>query len=209
MDKTFTRSISFGDNEFFTANILGIDAVHQGLELEASFKPLKGLDINIMGSLNDWRWTNNVENIEVYNDDNDLIANVSAYIKDVHVGDAAQKTAAFNASYDFGNGIKLGMDYNFFGDVYAAFDPLERNAPNADGTVSDSWKLPDYHTVDLNLRYKFDFGPFKATMLGKVNNLLDTKYISDATDGSDHTWQSAYVYYGLGRTWSTSLIVNF
>ena len=43
-----------------------------------------------------------------------------------------------------------------------------------------------------------------------VNNLFDQTYSSDATDGSNHDWKTAYnVFYGFGRTYSLRLKVNF
>ena len=45
---------------------------------------------------------------------------------------------------------------------------------------------------------------------GVVNNLFDQEYISDATDGSNHDWQTAYgIFYGFGRTYNLKLKLNF
>jgi outer membrane receptor protein involved in Fe transport len=48
-----------------------------------------------------------------------------------------------------------------------------------------------------------------ATLFGNVNNLLDTEYISDATDGGTHDYTTARVYYGWGRSWSIGLKIRF
>ena len=58
--------------------------------------------------------------------------------------------------------------------------------------------------------FKFNFGKLNAVLSGNVNNLFDQTYISDATDGSNHDWKTAYnVFYGFGRTYSLRLKVNF
>ena len=49
-----------------------------------------------------------------------------------------------------------------------------------------------------------------ASFSGNVNNVFDQEYIVDATDGSNHDWQSAYkVFYGFGRTYSVKFKVSF
>ena len=57
--------------------------------------------------------------------------------------------------------------------------------------------------------YRFKIGTFDATFVGNINNVLDSEYISDATDGTDHTWKTARVFYGFGRTYSATLKVKF
>jgi len=57
--------------------------------------------------------------------------------------------------------------------------------------------------------YHFKIGEFDATLIGNIDNLLDSNYITDAVDGSDHTSKTAAVYYGFGRTWSTTLKIKF
>ena len=39
--------------------------------------------------------------------------------------------------------------------------------------------------------------------------MFDNAYIMDAADGSDHTWKTAQVFYGFGRTWMTTLKIKF
>ena len=74
---------------------------------------------------------------------------------------------------------------------------------------AEAWKLPDYSTVDLNLNYDFKMGTFRGQLFGNVNNLFNRKYISDALDGSDHTRETAVVWYGFGITWTAGLRISF
>jgi iron complex outermembrane receptor protein len=73
----------------------------------------------------------------------------------------------------------------------------------------DTWKMPNFHLFDLGLKHSFNIGEFDATLLGKMNNIFNVEYISDAFDDGTHTAAGANVYYGTGRTFSLGLKVNF
>ena len=74
----------------------------------------------------------------------------------------------------------------------------------------DSWKMPNFYTIDLGLSYRFDLCKgLKAVIYSNVYNLTNTCYVADATDGATHDWDSALVFYGFGRTWSTGFKVMF
>ncbi len=66
--------------------------------------------------------------------------------------------------------------------------------------------MPDYGVFDVVIRHGFDFGPFDAELTGRINNIFDTDYITDALDGTANT---ALVYYGFGRTFSVGARFNF
>ena len=188
--------------------MLGVDALHMGVEFDFVYNPFKNLNITGMVSVGNWNWMNNLEGVKVYDEDQVEVGEVDLYIKDVKVGDAAQTTAAFGINYKLFDGLKIGVDYNYYTKLFASFDPLKRGTEETDGN-SNSWEMPTYQLFDLNLKYNFDFNGFNSTVYAKVNNLLDEEYISDATDGGDHTWQAATVYYGVGRTWSFGVKVRF
>lgn len=69
--------------------------------------------------------------------------------------------------------------------------------------------MPDYQLMDFNIKYRFKMGKFKSTLYGKIDNILDTEYMSDGFDGSAHDSFTSGVYYGFGRTWSMGLKVKF
>lgn len=200
MDKSVTKSIG---NE--KATIPNIDAIHMGIELEASYKPCSTLDFQAMFSLGDWKWGDDVM-FDLYDDKQNLIGSFNAYIKDLHVGNAAQTTAALMASWEALPKFYIGMDWNYYGRNYADFDPTLRNSAN---DRTESWKMPNYSTLDANISYKFKIGKVNAKFYCNANNLLNKEYIADAKDGSDHTSKSALVYFGNGITWSTGLKIIF
>lgn len=200
-DQGLSRSI--GDQVF---SLLGLNSLHQGLELEATYKPVANLTIRGMASYGDWSYMDDV-NFQQFDDQNNLIGSFNAFIEDVSVGNSAQTTAALGVNYKFFNHLNLGVDATYFGRNYADFDPTTRTGSNSAGI--NSWKMPDVTIIDCNFGYNFKISDVRARLTGNVNNLLDTEYVTDATDGTNHDWKTSPVYYGFGRTYSLGLKLNF
>lgn len=200
MDKSVTKIIGTQ-----TATIPNIDARHMGVELEATFTPCESFNMQAMVSLGNWKWGKDVE-FNLYNDQQELLGSFNAYIKDLHVGNSAQTTAAVMANWEPLPNFGIGVDWNYFGRNYSDFDPTKRNKAT---DREDSWKLPNYSTVDANVNYKFRIAGIDAKFYCKVNNLFNTMYIADAQDGATHTAPTALVWYGDGITWSTGLKITF
>lgn len=210
LDKTITRSL--GGQE--TANITGLNALHQGVEAEVTYHPFDKVDIRLMGSMGDWTWQDDVE-AAMFDENQVFTDSLKIYAKDIHVGDAAQTTAAVGIDYKILPKVKIGLDYNYYDRLFAEYDIEGRTKEELIG--ADAWQLPDYHLLDMNIKYQFKIGNLNATLYGKVNNLLDTEYIADATDQTkfigneiqygDET--NSPVYFGFGRTWSIALKFKF
>jgi len=204
-DRTETARFQQPDGTNATANILGVNALHQGIELDFTYRPSDKLTVTGMASFGNWKWKDNVENVEIFDEDQNLVDTVDLFIKDLKVGDAAQTTMALGLNYEVMPKTTLLLDYNYYDSLYAQFDPSDRGAAN----TPDAWELPAYGLFDAGLRYGFKLGNFDATITGRVNNVLDTEYISDANDGANHDAASALVYYGFGRTYSISTKIRF
>ena len=203
-DRTFTRTVRATEPgaEDYTANLLGVNALHQGIEFDFTYKPSNNLNFSGMLSLGDWKWDNNLENVPVFNENQEEVTTLSLPIKGLKVSNAAQTTAALGMLYKFWDKTSITLDYNYFADLYARIDVL--NYANATEAPSDSYKVPSYGTVDASLRHNFNFGTFDTTLTARVNNLLDTEYIADAIDASD-----PLVFFGFGRTFSLSAKIKF
>lgn len=203
-DRTFTYSRTISGQQYF-ANILGVDALHEGLELDFSFKPTSKLSLSGMASFGNWKWASNVGETQIF-DQNQNVVDVlkGVYIKNLKVGDAAQTTAALGLDYNVFEHIKVGLNYNYYGDLYAYFDPLSRRDPTSS---KQALKMPTYSLLDVNTRFNFNIGTFKASLFANVNNLFNTEYISDANDAA--MLSQASVFFGFGRTYTTGLKINF
>jgi len=211
IDKSLTGSYSNPNDQtnVLYYNLAGVNALHQGVELDFSYNLTHNFKLSGMVSLGDWTWTNNVsailkdENGEVIMDGEDP-RTVNVYSDGLKVGDAAQTTFAVGASYDFASTSTIFADFNYAGDMYSSYYVTGRS----EAGLGNTWKAPAYGLLDLGLRHDFDFASFDASLFGKVNNALNTEYISDAND-QGNGYHDALVYYGAGRTYSVSLKIKF
>ena len=203
LDKATRGSIGTGDNLYFY-NLQGIDALHQGIEIDFRYKATENITVTGMASLGDWQWKSNVTGI-VRDQAGDPVGSPITVVADgLKVGDAAQTTFALGVDYNLATKSNIYIDYNFAGDNYASYDVTNRGSAD----LPNVWKLPDFGLFDVGLRHTFDMGPFETVLIGKVNNALNTEYVSDADD-LNGTSSAAQVYFGSGRTYSVGLQINF
>ncbi|WP_299105887.1 carboxypeptidase-like regulatory domain-containing protein [uncultured Winogradskyella sp.] len=202
LDKSLGGSIGTGEDLFFY-NLQGIDALHQGLEIDFRYRATDKITVTGMASLGDWQWKSNVS-ADIRDQAGDVIDVVEVYAEDLKVGDVAQTTFALGVNYKLASKSNIYVDYNFAGDNYSSYDVTNRGSLD----LPDVWKLPDFGLFDIGLRHSFEMGSFDATLIGKVNNAFNTEYVSDAND-LDGTSNTAQVYFGPGRTYSVGLKVNF
>ena len=206
-DRTFTQSyFDRATDQTYFANILGVDALHQGIEVDFSYQPFTTLTITGMASIGDWVWDSNVTDVFIYDDEQNIVnpdSPINLLLKDVPVGGSAQHTFALGLNYEALPGTHVRVDYNYYDNLFADFDPN-----NVDEGYMP-WEVPDYGVVDLGLTHDFEFGDFEATLIGNINNLFDTEYIAVADDGPQSTARTAQVYYGFGRTYTVGAKIKF
>ena len=212
LDKSIAPKVQDPSNagQFLNTNITGLDALHQGIEIDFTYKLSEKLMINGMASLGDWKWKSDVKG-DVYLDNGTLHKTIIINAKNLKVNDAAQTTYSLGLNYKALDKSSIFLDYNYAGDIYAKFD-FSRGTEDRKNT----WKLPAYHLVDLGFNHGFSIGSFDANLSGKMNNIFDVEYISDAFDQTEningvevHNSTNAGVYYGTGRTFSLGLKVKF
>lgn len=204
-DKALVRRInSPTTGNFFFANIRGLQAVHSGFELEAFAEPVKGLSLSGMISLGNWEWNNNVS-ADVFDEDNNLIETVEVFAEGLKVGDAAQTTFSLGADYTFDFGLALDARYFYFDDLYAQFDPSDRDDPTDKGL--QALQLPAYGLLHGGLSYKFNISDKVLRLRLNVNNITNELYIAEAQD--DASLLDTSGYFGFGRTWSLSAKFTF
>lgn len=221
-DKTLVRAINANSPESLVANMEGVNALHQGIELDFVSKIIPRLEIRGMISVGDWYWQNNASGY-LYNrngqptDANGNIvellspehAKIDVNIGGIKVGNSAQTTAAIAFKYELLKNLNIGIDGNYFGRNYAYFNISSVGSSLNPTNFAQPWQIPDATTFDFNANYRFKIGDFDATLVGNIQNLLDTEYITDATDGANHDWLTSPVFYGFGRTFSASLKIKF
>jgi hypothetical protein len=229
-DKTVAKQMESATEHGLTdralINMQGVNSIHQGIELELVAKPVRWLELTGMLSVGDWKWTN--DPIGYYYSSNgqpvtktyaiasglqaEDHASSKLLLNGVKEGGSAQLTAAVGANFALGHGVRAGIDWNYYDNNYAdwSFSPGSDLVIGGEKAFGTPWKIPASHTFDLNASYTFNIGGLKTTLSGNINNLFNQEYISQAYDGSNHDWQSAYrVFYGFGRTMSMRLKINF
>jgi iron complex outermembrane receptor protein len=205
-DRTNTDAYTGTDGQNYFLNLLGVNALHQGIEVDFEYRPTTKLTLTGMMSLGDWTWTDNVLDVQVYDEDqNPVGAPIDLYIEGLKVGDAAQTTVALGLDYQVLEDTRFIVNYNYFDGLWASYDPNDRSIEGA----PEAWKVPDYGTFDAILTYDFEIGGMDASLTGRMFNVFNTKYIADAQDGSSHTANDALVWYGYGRTFNIGTRIRF
>ncbi len=227
MDKSMAKQLSVGAQQTDGyINMAGLDARHQGIELEVKASPLYWLDLNGMFSIGDWQWDSNAKGY-IYDANGqplDKDGNVASApladdhyfagvaLKGIRVGGSAQTTAALGATVKIGKQIRIGADWTLYARNYAYYQVGSNNlTPGKTTTVADPWKAPTASQFDLNASYKFKLAGLNATISGNVNNLFDYQYLGkvwNPRSGAANK-DNIYGFYAFGRTFSTRLKVNF
>jgi len=203
------------------ANIPGMDARHMGVELDFIYRITHNLDFQGTVSLGDWIWNSYVEGLQYYREDtNEPVQKVIDFdARGIHVGDAAQTQLGSSIRYEPFKGFYVNLRQTYFGKYYSSFTP--EATTDAEGNVHDSWIIPSFNLFDVHAGYSFRL-PFlestRANLRFSMLNILDTKYIWDATNNDgygpysnfqDFDAKSATVFFGMGRRFTTSLQITF
>jgi len=227
MNKTIVRSsISQPDPavpaKTLSVNMEGVDALHQGIELDLVSKPIKDLEIKGMVSLGYWNWASNATGYLYTDNGQPADANgnevpfgspehvkMNVNLKGIHVGNSAQTTIALGARYEILRGFNIGLDGNYYGRNYSYFSINPASTGYTDLNFDQPWQIPDAYVFDFNTSYRFKMGPFDASLIGNIQNLFNAEFISDATTGVNNDWETSQVFYGFGRTFSATLKIKF
>lgn len=207
--------------EFINVNVRGMDALHMGLEIDFAYKIVKQLTFEGMISIGDWTWQS-TEKVAVMGD------TITFYAKGVHVGDAAQSSYAASLRYAFVKNAYFTLKYTYFDRYYSNFDPVSLTKPDAslyDVPVDqvpfdelrgrDSWRIPGYGILSAHAGYRLKFEKIALNFKANAFNILNTKYISDATNnynsntGDDFNANSATVFIGQGFRFNVALGFEF
>jgi len=210
-DVTGTERYTYGD-------IPGMDALHMGVEVDFIYKAFRKLEFQGLISLGDWKWDKKIENVQMYYTDNNQPANVFSFdATGIHVGDAAQTQIGASVKYEPVKKFYLELGGTFFDRYYADFNPEE--STDEYGNPVDSWRIPAIGLMEFHTGYRFKINKldkFAFTIRLNVLNLLDTDYISDATNNDSYIQRSfasfdarsAAVFMGAGRQFYASFKIS-
>jgi len=207
-----SRSLSNQQGIDGSAQFIYIDVVHNGIEVEAQYRPSGTTKLRGMLSIGDWTYTKDFE-AELFDDNQQLIGTGTLYLEGAKVGDAAQFIAYLGIDQRFGESLNVDLDYRFVDGLYADYSITDSAFTEANNP--GALKLPSYGLVDLGATFTMGMG---WSLRANINNLLNTTYIAEsnsnihATAGSE-TWNGVdknnSVWFGFGRTWNLSLRYQF
>ncbi|TYP99691.1 outer membrane receptor protein involved in Fe transport [Tenacibaculum adriaticum] len=206
IDRFMTFNLPGANNTVIKSNVTGLNALHQGIEIDFLLRPIDKLSVTGMASLGNWKWKDDASANSFDENTGEQIGSGTVYAKGLKVSDAAQTTFALGLKYDLLEKTNISLDYNYAGDNYATMNVTSRTDEN---DRSNTWKLPNYHLFDLGLRHGFEIAGLDTTLSANMNNIFDVEYISDANNGPDSSYGTAQVYYGAGRTFSLGLKIKF
>jgi len=217
-NKPVVTKVSSG-TDVLDANVPGMNALHQGVELEAQYKYNDKIKIDGVVSLGDWRWTSTGEAIILNESGTKIIDTLYFNAKGVKVGDAAQTQLSLGIRYEPLKDLYISPRVTYFENYFSDFQPESLQGEN--GGIQ-SWKIPAYYNLDVNMGYSHPIGQKKYRIGLKVNlmNITDVKFISDArnnqiynandpTTGEGFNAGSAGVYMGMGFRWNVGVFFKY
>jgi iron complex outermembrane receptor protein len=211
------RTLSVGatdatTGEPVTTNLSGVNALYQGIELELNYRPVQQVLVGGMLTLQDNYYTANAGPATVLSQNGGVIGTQKeVYLKNQKVGDSPQDMFQVFADVHIVPQLKIGVSCNYYWN-YTAYVPFAGPLTGFSTAYSAAnvhpYMIPDYALWKMNAAYKFKMAGFDAELIGTVNNLLNTKAITDAEDYSGSGTPGA-VYYMLQRTFTTTLKMRF
>lgn len=197
--------VQLSDNNQTRALVKGLDALHQGVEIEFKRIISNRLSIGAMLSLGNWKWKNDVV-AELFNDNNVVVDTTEVYANGLFVGDAPQTQLGLFILYTPFDKFDIRLNWTFNDRLFADFDPASRNNPN---DRKQSYQLPSYHLLDVHLGYTFLLAGQHVFTSVSCFNLFDQKYVMRGEDGANHKLTSFQGNWGFGRTFNLNFKLIF
>lgn len=199
------------ENQRYTGIVNDLAQVHKGVELKASYKLTKNFQLNVNGSLGDWRYQKDAK-AEVYNSSDEASGTYDLLLKNVRVANAPQISVFAEAEYHWMHNFYIRLNYYRAEQLYAPFELTDfQYLASRDDFVQ--WRLPKYDLVGVSGNYLIRVRHFgEVNLIFGGSNLLDTEYIEQTATNrteSDPRYAGNQVFYGPGRTWFAGLKFSF
>ncbi len=224
-DRALPQGIQTSPGVYDILFITGLNQLHQGVEFEAAYQPMPLFRFDLAGSVGNWKIMDDVtgQYREVDSETGSLkTTKYQVALKGLKIGDAPQTQIALAGSVFPIKGLSGQLVMRYYANYYANWDPTSRLVTdNQEPDRGQSWKLPSYYLLDFHGSYTLPFhlSGVKFKVFAHVFNILDTKYISDATDnskynaykddGKNHKADDAEVFFGLPRYFNVGISVYY
>jgi outer membrane cobalamin receptor len=196
-----------------SANISGVEQLHSGVEIEASYRASDVVQFKGMISLGNWEYAGNASG-PAFDDERNSLGTTTLYLDDVKVGDAAQFTTNLEMIIRPIENLKLSANVYSASRLYAQINAEDFGDPDNQGSL----RLPSYSLMDFGAYYKFNLGNNQLSIAANLNNAFDTEYIAESlTNTFIGEGDSSYrgintrnkVFFGFGRTFNVSARYSF
>lgn len=222
-DRAQSRTVTNLDGSEGLVFLEGLDSRHMGIEFDAAYQPMRKVRFDAAASFGNWTLTNDISGR--YRDySNNADTEYDYYVKDLKVGDAPQTQLAVAATVFPIKDMSIRVDYRYYADHYADWNPFSRTDINDRAQV---WMAPSFGVMDIHFDYYLPIRIKGARfqVFAHIFNVLDEIYVQDATDESrfnaidleadggpagtvKHSAQRAEIFLGLPRIFNVGLSVE-
>jgi hypothetical protein len=200
-------------------NVVGLEQVHSGLEIETTYRPLDILTFRGMLSVGNWEYGGTVSGpaIDINSDNQRVVGENTLFLDDVKVGNAAQTTMRIAAIVEPVERLKFDIAWFRADDLYADIRAEDFDTADNNGSL----QLPAYTLFEGGVSYKLLFGKEQDQKINfrlNINNLFNTTYLAESqtnifADPGDDTYDGINTankaFSGFGRTWNFSVRYSF
>lgn len=199
------ENVQLTDSSMTRALVRGLNALHNGIEIEAHTLIQRRLNLGISASVGNWKWQNDVI-AELYDDNQSPAGTTEVYAKGLYVGDAPQTQLFATTEYSLWDNFTIAAEWVYYDRLYANFDPATRNNP---ADRSQPYRIPAYSLTDMFAGYRFMIGSVQADAQLICHNLFDKETITRGEDGPAHDLETFRGFWTFGRTFHMSLKLSF
>ncbi len=190
----------------------GLAELHQGVELKASYKITRNFQMNVNGSLGDWKYDKDGQ-ATIYDTNKEITAKNGLGIKGLRVANAPQLSLFAEAEYRWMHNFYFRLNYYRAEQNFTPFGLYDfKNMDKVDYKYKQA-QIPKYDLIGFSGNYLLKYRKLPAlNFIFGGQNLLDTEYIEQTStnipEGSAG-YTSNQVFYGTGRTWFIGMKVQF
>lgn len=183
-NKAWNRSFYHDEvQNFVNYSMTGVDHTYTGVELGLRYKIIPSLSITGAFNKGFYRWSSRPTATITQNNSAELVAqDRTAYLKNYRVGEIPQTVGSIGLKYNAPSHWFVGVDANYFGDLYMPVNPDRRTAsavenyvesdPQYEKMVGQS-KLEPGYTIDVIGGKSFKFDEHYISIFITVSNVLN------------------------------------
>jgi len=210
---TLWQDVSFLSNEYVQleneqqsrAMVKGLNALHQGVELEASAKVTESVQLGFFVTAGNWKWQNDVQ-ATLLNHLDVAVDTVNVFANGLKVGGQPQFQTALFVDLKLMDFFNLAIDGVYADQHYADFDPAGRHQEN---DRSQSYRIPASTLFNAHLSFNYPLNDYMLTIYLNCNNIFDERYILKGEDGANHDLNTFRGFWSFGRTFDMGLRFRF